>query len=122
MDPATVVEQFTQFYYDTFDTNRLGLVSLYRGTSTLSFEGNQFKGIEDIGEKFQSLPFERIKHQVGTKDFQAGPNGSLLVVVTGQIWFDNQEAPQLFSQSFTLIAEGTSFYVHNDIFRLCYGV
>ncbi|KAG0228152.1 Nuclear transport factor 2 [Actinomortierella wolfii] len=122
MDPTAVATQFLQFYYDTFDSNRAGLASLYRPTSTLTFEGQQFQGDAGILEKLTSLPFERIKHQVGTKDIQPGPGGSLLVVVTGQIWFDNQEAPQLFAQTFTLVAEGASFFVQNDVFRLCYGV
>ncbi|KAF9159460.1 Nuclear transport factor 2 [Actinomortierella ambigua] len=122
MDAASIATQFIKFYYDTFDTNRAALAALYRPTSMLTFEGNQFNGAADIDEKIKSLPFERIKHQVGTQDFQLGPNGSLLVVVTGQIWFDEQPAPQLFSQTFTLIGEGSAFYVQNDVFRLCYGV
>lgn len=42
-DFNAVSEAFVNHYYNTFDTNRAGLASLYQDTSMLTFEGQQFQ-------------------------------------------------------------------------------
>ncbi|KAJ2963473.1 hypothetical protein NQZ79_g1502 [Umbelopsis isabellina] len=121
-DINSVAQQFTKFYYDTFDSNRSGLTALYRGESMLSFEGQQFQGAGNITEKLVSLPFQKVAHRISTVDAQpSNPNGqSIVVTVTGQLLIDEEQNPQMFAQTFNLIAEGGSFWVYNDIFRLIY--
>ncbi|KAG2182471.1 hypothetical protein INT43_007401 [Umbelopsis isabellina] len=121
-DINSVAQQFTKFYYDTFDSNRSGLTALYRGESMLSFEGQQFQGAQNITEKLVSLPFQKVAHRISTVDAQpSNPNGqSIVVTVTGQLLIDEEQNPQMFAQTFNLIAEGSSFWVYNDIFRLIY--
>ncbi|KAI8379999.1 hypothetical protein EDC96DRAFT_473405 [Choanephora cucurbitarum] len=121
-DINQVAKAFTDFYYQTFDTNRAGLVSLYRNESMLTFEGQQFASANNIAEKLTSLPFSKVVHKVSTIDAQpSNPNGGTIIVnVTGGLLIDDNENPQLFSQTFHLIPEGSSYWVYNDIFRLCY--
>ncbi|SPO25357.1 probable NTF2 - nuclear transport factor [Ustilago trichophora] len=117
-----IAQQFTDFYYTTFDADRKGLVNLYRANSMLSFEGTQVQGAQAIVEKLTSLPFQKVKHQVDTRDAQpTGDGNSLVVLVTGMLIVDDSPNPLKFSQSFTLNPENGSFYVFNDIFRLNYG-
>ncbi|KAI8077315.1 uncharacterized protein B0P05DRAFT_544568 [Gilbertella persicaria] len=121
-DMNQVAKAFTDFYYNTFDANRAQLVSLYRNESMLTFEGQQFAGASNIAEKLTSLPFSKVVHKVSTVDAQPGnpSSGSIIVSVTGGLLIDEDQNPQLFSQTFHLIPENGSYWVYNDIFRLCY--
>ncbi|KAF7327541.1 Nuclear transport factor 2 [Mycena kentingensis (nom. inval.)] len=136
-DINAVAGQFVDFYYQTFDTNRANLLSLYRENSMLSFEGAQTGGVTAIVEKLVGLPFQKVEHKVTTKDAQpSSPTvASLLVSVTGLLVVDDSPNPLQFSQVFHLIPEGDTYYVYvpltlvlpplivrsfNDIFRLNY--
>ncbi|KAI9313916.1 hypothetical protein BX666DRAFT_1974766 [Dichotomocladium elegans] len=121
-DFNAVAKAFVEFYYQTFDESRGKLTPLYRDQSMLTFEGQQFSGASNIVEKLVSLPFQKVAHRISTIDAQpANPTiGSILVTVTGQLLIDEESNPQMFSQSFQLVPEGTSYYVFNDIFRLNY--
>ncbi|KAI5866131.1 NTF2-like protein [Durotheca rogersii] len=121
-DPVQVATLFVEYYYNSFDQNRASLSSLYRDSSVLTFESASFKGAQGIIEKLQSLPFQQIKHQVSTIDPQPGLGpGHILVLVTGQLLVDEEQRPMSYAQSFYLVPEGPSYYVHNDIFKLVYG-
>ncbi|EJD06119.1 nuclear transport factor 2 [Fomitiporia mediterranea MF3/22] len=124
-DINAIAQQFTDFYYKTFDQDRGQLTPLYRNESMLTWEGQQFQGVQTIVEKLMSLPFQKVVHQV-TK-FDAQPSSivtpNLLVSVTGHLLVDDETNPLPFSQVFQLIqdTETGSYYVFNDIFRLNLG-
>ncbi|KAJ3534252.1 hypothetical protein NM688_g7165 [Phlebia brevispora] len=122
-DINKIAQEFTNFYYQTFDTNRAQLEALYRPTSMLTFEGTQILGVKPIIEKLVNLPFQKVVHQVVTLDAQPSSTAmaSLIVSVTGQLVVDDSTNPLHFSQVFQLIPEGPGYYVFNDIFRLNYG-
>jgi len=122
-DINTISKQFTDFYYQTFDTNRAGLQSLYRNESMLTWEGAPIQGVANIAEKLTTLPFEKVVHKVMTLDAQpSSPTvASLIVSVTGLLVVDDSPNPLQYSQVFQLIPDGGSYYVLNDIFRLNYG-
>ncbi|KIP10297.1 hypothetical protein PHLGIDRAFT_18352 [Phlebiopsis gigantea 11061_1 CR5-6] len=122
-DINAIAKQFTDFYYQTFDTNRSALQSLYRAHSMLSWEGTQILGANDISEKLTTLPFSQVQHKVTTLDAQpSSPTvASLIVSVTGVLIVDDSPNPLQFSQVFQLIPDAGSYYVFNDIFRLNYG-
>ncbi|KAI5837228.1 nuclear transport factor 2 [Morchella snyderi] len=125
-DFSTVATQFADYYYNTFDSNRTSLAPLYRENSMMTFETNQHQGVKAIIEKLTALPFAKVAHRITTLDAQpAGSNGSIMVLVTGELLIDDSEHPQRYSQCFHLVPEqderGTgSYYVLNDIFRLVY--
>ncbi|VDB83265.1 unnamed protein product [Peniophora sp. CBMAI 1063] len=121
-DINAIANQFTDFYYSTFDSNRQGLSSLYRDHSMLTFEGSQIMGGAAITEKLVSLPFQKVVHKVTTRDAQPSAPGqtSLIVSVTGMLVVDDSPNPLQYSQVFHLLPEGGSYYVYNDIFRLNY--
>ena len=57
MSADEVAKAFIPHYYNLFDTNREGLVSLFRETSSLTFEGDGPKtGVAQIMEKLRGLP------------------------------------------------------------------
>ncbi|QLQ81618.1 hypothetical protein HG537_0F03790 [Torulaspora globosa] len=121
LDFNALAQQFTEFYYNQFDTDRSQLGNLYRDESMLTFETSQLQGAKDIVEKLVSLPFQRVQHRITTLDAQpASPSGDVLVMITGDLLIDEEQNPQRFSQVFHLIPDGSSYYVFNDIFRLNY--
>ncbi|KAH3898836.1 probable Nuclear transport factor 2 [Saccharomycodes ludwigii] len=123
VDISAVAQQFTEYYYNVFDSNRAQLNSLYREQSMLTFETIQLQGTANIVEKLQSLPFQKVQHRVTTLDAQpASPNGDILVLITGDLLVDEEQNPQRFSQAFHLIPDNGSYYVLNDIFRLNYSI
>ena len=110
--------EFVRVYYETFDSNRANLVSLYTTVSVMSFEGQQFQGAEAIVKKLSELPFQRIQHVVTTIDCQPTIDQSIVVHVVGQLKTD-EDRPHSFSQTFLLKqTPGGPFYVLNDVFRL----
>ncbi|KAK6512899.1 Nuclear transport factor 2 [Arthrobotrys conoides] len=119
-DYTAVAEQFITYYYSTFDKNMPGLSGLYRPNSLLTFESTQTQGANDIAEKLVSLPFQKVEHQVATKDAQPIPGGGIVVLVTGALKVDDSPAPLNFAQTFILLPEGGSYYVSHDIFKLVY--
>ncbi|CEH16026.1 nuclear transport factor 2 [Ceraceosorus bombacis] len=117
-----IAQQFTDFYYQTFDSDRSALANLYRANSMLTFEGAQVSGAQPIVEKLSGLPFQRVQHKVETRDAQpTGDGNALVVMVTGALQVDDSPQPMRFSQVFTLNPENGSYYVFNDLFRLVYG-
>ena len=65
-----MAQNFTQFYYNQFDTDRSQLGNLYRNESMLTFETSQLQGAKDIVEKLVSLPFQKVQHRITTLDAQ----------------------------------------------------
>ncbi|XP_073130357.1 nuclear transport factor 2B-like [Henckelia pumila] len=123
MDPETLSKAFVEHYYTAFDANRAGLAGLYQDTSMLTFEGQKFQGAQNIVAKLTSLPFQQCQHQITTVDFQpSGPAGGMLVFVSGNLQLAGEQHALKFSQMFHLMptAQGSSFFVLNDIFRLNY--
>ncbi|KAF7169172.1 hypothetical protein CNMCM5623_001946 [Aspergillus felis] len=120
-DFQNIAQQFVQFYYQTFDTNRQALASLYRDHSMLTFETSSVQGVSGIVEKLTSLPFQKVQHQIATFDAQpSNTEGGIMVMVTGGLLVDEEQKPMSYSQTFQLLREGESYYVFNDMFRLIY--
>ncbi|KAF9991090.1 Nuclear transport factor 2 [Mortierella antarctica] len=134
-DINAVAQQFSSYYYQTFDANRNSLGPLYlradvatsvsiltsRPTSMLTFEGAQTVGDAAIVEKLSSLPLDGLRHNISTQDAQP-VNDGILINVTGQLLASGESNPQFFCQTFHLKPDGGSFYIQNDIFRLVYGL
>ncbi|KAF5101177.1 hypothetical protein D0Z03_000651 [Geotrichum reessii] len=122
VDFQAVAQQFTDFYYQQFDSDRSQLGNLYRDASMLTFENSQVQGAKNIVEKLVSLPFQKVGHRITTLDAQpASPTvGDIIVMVTGELLVDEEQNAQRYSQVFHLVPEQNSFYVFNDIFRLNY--
>eukprot|EP00210_Caulerpa_lentillifera_P006721 g6423.t1 len=113
-----MVKEFVQFYYQAFDTDRNKLASIYRDESILTFEGARFIGINQIGEKFRSLTFNRSQHTIHTLDYQPSPQGGVFVLISGQILPEGETHPLRFSQTFHLAPTESSCWLTNDVFRL----
>ncbi|TWU75957.1 Nuclear transport factor 2 [Metarhizium rileyi] len=119
-----IAKQFIEFYYNTFDSDRKSLASLYRDNSMLTFESASSLGANNIVEKLAGLPFQKVKHQVSTLDAQpSNSDGGIIILVTGQLLVDEEQRPMNYTQSFQLSRDGASgqYFVYNDIFKLVYG-
>ena len=112
-----VGQTFVKFFYETFDSNRANLSPLYTNESTLTFEGQQFKGNEEVMKKIVNLPIKVVQHVITTCDCQPLAN-AIVIHVLGQQKSDD-DMPLPFSETFVLAPtpEG-SFFVMNEIYRL----
>lgn len=87
----------------------------------LSFESEQFMGIQAIMTKLTTLKFNTVQHQVSTLDSQPTPSGGIICFVTGKLIVDGDANPLMFGQTFQLMPTPQgSWYIHNDLFRLNY--
>jgi len=87
----------------------------------LTFEGTQTQGSANIVAKLKSLG--TVNHSVKSTDVQpsAQPN-AILIFVTGAVTIDNGN-PLHFCEMFQLVSTAPGQYtVHNDVFRLNYGL
>eukprot|EP01067_Filipodium_phascolosomae_P007322 Filipodium_phascolosomae@DN5828_c0_g1_i3.p1 len=116
--------QFVQHYYQTFDTNRAALATLYGPDSMLTFEEEQRNGAEKIVEKLVSLSFQKVQHIIVKADVQpVPPSGGLIVFVTGNLLVDENPNALKFAQVFHLVQnrQTMQWYCLNDLFRLNIG-
>jgi Nuclear transport factor 2 (NTF2) domain len=89
----------------------------------LTFEGEQFQGSENIVNKLRGVG--KVVHQVKSLDVQPSASGNAIVIfVTGNVRIGDANAnPLHFCEMFQLVSTGpNAYYVHNDIFRLNYGL
>ena len=87
----------------------------------LTFEGTQFQGTEAILGKYKNAG--KVSHVVKSVDVQPSNNPSALVIfVTGSVAIGGDN-PLHFCEFFHLVSHAPGqYYVHNDVFRLNYGL
>lgn len=88
----------------------------------LTFEGTQVQGAENILNKFKSIG--QVQHTVKGMDVQPSIDGSnaIIIFVTGSIKIGGDN-PLHFCEMFQLVSTSPgAYYVHNDVFRLNYGL
>mmetsp|Transcript_29463 Transcript_29463/g.88115 ORF Transcript_29463/g.88115 Transcript_29463/m.88115 type:complete len:123 (-) Transcript_29463:36-404(-) len=116
-----VAKAFIPHYYNLFDTNREGLVSLFRDTTSLTFEGDGPKvGPAAIMEKLRAMP--QVAHQPQTIETQNSIPGSnsILIFVTGKIMVEAGK-PLAYAETFQLCASAPGqYFLNNIIFRFIY--
>merc|ERR1712166_536421 len=79
---------FVGHYYQMFDASieqRSTLQSMYQDASMLSFEDEQFMGMQAIMTKLTTLQFQTVAHQPTTTDCQPTLNNGIQVFVTGKL-------------------------------------
>jgi hypothetical protein len=87
----------------------------------MTFEGQQTQGPANIIAKFKTVG--QVQHQVKSMDVQPSQSQAALVIfVTGTIKIGGDN-PLHFCEFFQLVSTGPGqYYVHNDVFRLNYGL
>ena len=83
VDFKAVGEQFSNYYYQLFSTDRNQLTTLYSDMSCLSFENDNVMGKAEIVKKLANLPFRSVRHSVTKCDPQPviGVDGGKAVFV-----------------------------------------
>ncbi len=89
--------------------------------SMLTFEGNQVKGAANIIAKYRAVG--AVKHEIKSMDVQpSNAQNAIVIFVTGSIKIGGDN-PLHFCEMFQLVSTGPgAYYVHNDVFRLNYGL
>ena len=95
--------------------------SFQSAQSMLTFEGTQVQGTQPIIEKLISVG--PVSHTVKTIDIQPSKDTTAIVIfVTGAVTIGGGN-PLHFCEFFHLVGTGPGqYYVHNDVFRLNYGL
>ncbi|CAB3407808.1 unnamed protein product [Caenorhabditis bovis] len=119
-----IAQAFISHYYMQFDqgdgvARGRALADLYDPeNSYMTFEGHQCKGREQILQKISALPFKQIQRAITKVDSQPLYDGSILVMVLGQLKTD-EDPVNPFSQVFILRPNPAgSFFIGNETFRL----
>jgi len=88
----------------------------------MTYEGMQCQGSANILNKLKSTG--QVAHTMKGMDVQPSNNpNALLIFVTGAVKIGGNEGAIHFCQMFQLVATAPgNYYVHNDIFRLNYGL
>lgn len=60
MSAAEIGKSFVTAYYTTLQANKLNLIQFYAESSSLTYGGQEFKGIKDISEKIESFGFQKV--------------------------------------------------------------
>ena len=116
-----IVQQFLTLFYQLYDKDaesRGNLYQLYDESALLKYEGHDITTRASIAEKYRSLPFQVVQHEVSTFDhFLIGD--AILISVLGQLKAD-QDTVFSFSETFLIKyfqeTNSPQIYVHN--FRL----
>lgn len=121
MSADEVAKAFVQHFYTSFDSTVENLKTLYSAQSMLTFEGNQVAGVDQIMNKLRGIG--PVKHDIKSMDVQPSAAGNALVIfVTGSVKIGGDN-PLHFCEMFQLVSTGPgAYYVHNDVFRLNYGL
>lgn len=115
---SEVGRQFVQMYYNLMETNRNNLAAFYNNESIMTFENGIFYGQQQIMEKLLNNPSAR--YSILTCDCQPSPNNGVVVFTMGDVSLDNSP-PMKFAHIVQLFPNGNSYFVLNDVFRLCIG-
>ena len=122
MSAEEIATAFVQHFYQTFDSGVDGLTGLFNDQSMLTFEGQQVGGsAAAIIDKLRSVG--AVTHSVKTTDVQPSSNpNAIIIFVTGAIKIGGDN-PLHFCEFFHLVSTAPGqYYVHNDVFRLNYGL
>ncbi|GBE61061.1 nuclear transport factor [Babesia ovata] len=110
--------QFVQMYYQLMETDRKSLANFYNEQSMMTFENSSHCGREQIMEKLLNNP--SAKYSILTCDCQPSPNNGVIAFTMGDVSLDNSP-PMKFAHVVQLFPNGASYFVLNDVFRLCIG-
>jgi len=123
-DPNRIAKSFVEFFYNKFDNDRKGLNDLYKNNSMLSYEGDGYQGQQKIMDKLTNgVKYKKIQHFPKTLDVQPSAGTGLLVMVTGTLKVDDENNQVMYTELFHLVPSDQtcqSWWIHNDVFRLCY--
>ncbi|KAM3136384.1 Nuclear transport factor 2 [Paramecium bursaria] len=85
-----VAQQFLQSYYQALMTNKLTLIQFYTDVSSMTYGGEQHRGLKQISDKLESLGFTKIVYKIDDMDVQLGAiQNSLFIFVTGSLQMDD---------------------------------
>ncbi|CAO3620143.1 unnamed protein product [Mucor hiemalis] len=104
-------EQFIQFFYPNYDTQRQNLGNLYRDTSAILWNGNAF-GAQQYSEFWAACQCLTMKSTCTC---------GILINVTGTVKYGQSPSKRTFSQTFILMPDekqAGNYYVQSDNFRL----
>merc|ERR1712188_24318 len=114
-----VAGQFLQHFYGLFDSDRSQLAPMFTEASQMHFEGAHSIGQTAIMGKMTNLSFQKVQHDLTTArlDCQVSLANGIYIMVTGVLSVDGGP-PLPFADSFILQQNGTSWYIHNYVFRM----
>lgn len=111
---------FVSGYYEAFNNARQNLFTLYDASSTLSYEVNKFRGVNEIAHYLGGLP--KLNRTIAVCDSVPMEGSSLiLVLVNGQVAMEGEARIHRFAHTFVLapVPEG-GVRIKSEIFAFIY--
>ncbi len=68
-----LAKEFLQQYYSTLMGNRDHLINFYNNSSTMTYGGQVYVGLQEVQQKIESFAFKKIMYQLDHQDVQPGP-------------------------------------------------
>lgn len=100
-DPQSFAQSFLEYYYSQFSQNRCAVLGMYTDASELNYQNTDYKGIQQIKEKFEGLGFSAIKFNVD--GMQANEQNNVMeIMVQGRLLIDEEQIPLNFEHAFLL--------------------
>ncbi|KAI8923291.1 hypothetical protein BC831DRAFT_471921 [Entophlyctis helioformis] len=100
---SRAADLFVSTFYSTFDRQRHRIGQLYDASAVLLWNGNPLAGIQEIEKRYLDFPIT--DHDIISYDCQplvGHGESDLLVVVSGNVKYANEQRAKVFSQTFIL--------------------
>lgn len=113
---------FIQLYYSTFDnavTRQQNIRNLYSSSSNLAYGGVVISGVENIVQRFETVP-NVIQRNISSTDSQPTNDAGVIINVFGKLLTGDVNAPGssvFFTEMFFIKPKVTSFVIQNQQFR-----
>lgn len=121
-DYVQVGANFVQLYYSTFDnavTRQQNIRNLYSSSSNLAYGGVVISGVENIVQKFNTVP-NVIQRNISSTDSQPTNDAGVIINVFGKMLTGDANAPGssvFFTEMFYIKPKVTAFVIQNQQFR-----
>lgn len=113
---------FVQLYYSTFDntvTRQQNIRNLYSSSSNLAYGGVVISGVENILQRFNTVP-NVIYRNISSTDSQPTNDAGVIINVFGKMLTGDVNAPGssvFFTEMFYIKPRVTAFVIENQQFR-----
>lgn len=121
-DYVQVGANFVQLYYSTFDnavTRQQNIRNLYSSSSNLAYGGVVISGVENILQRFNTVP-NVIQRNISSTDSQPTNDAGVIINVFGKMLTGDVNAPGssvFFTEMFYIKPKVTAFVIQNQQFR-----
>ena len=121
-----ISKSFIETYYNSLHSNHRNIVNLYLHNSKLTYNNEEYLGIELIKQKYNFLDLKEPKYVINNFNSQPIDNNKIIITVIGTI--ENKLNSSILSfnisnknnyhETFILVNINNSWFIQNHIFNI----